>query len=150
MEIRRGVTRTVIVGRRWAVKLPIGLGMSFHGLAGDLVRGWLANQSEWRQRRRPGVARPRLTLLHLVLVMPAADWVGSDRFSVKGPWQSIDPADVGARDEAKPSSWGRFGDRWLLIDFDRAWERDGRGLVGRLYYGHQERSARRWARLPSA
>jgi hypothetical protein len=132
VTVRRGVTRVVFVGRRWAVKMP-SVGYAWG------VRGWLANRSEWRQRRRRGVARPVLTLGHVVLVMPVAERIGR--------WDSV----AGEGDEAKPSSWGWFGDRgWLLVDFDRAWEQDDRGWVGGLYYGRQERLARRWSNLPPA
>lgn len=128
MRRERGITRTVFVGRRWAVKVP-----SLHYR--KPVRGWLANQSEWRQRHRRQVCRPVATLAHVALVMPAADRIGTA--SEHGPWVGLEP------DEGKPSSWGRFGHRWLLVDYDRAWE-PPHGLVGAVYYGLQERRARRW------
>lgn len=109
---------------------------------GTFVRSWLANRSEWCQRDRPDVARPLLTLLHLVVVFPAADEVAVGRGV---PWQARAHSHSHSGDEAKASSWGRFGHRWLLIDYDRAWE-SPRGFVGGRYYLHQERLARRWAR----
>ena len=123
--VRRGVTRTVFLTCRWAVKVPGGYG-------GMLVRGWLANRSEWRQRHRRRVCRPVLSLLHFVLVMPRAQHVGwIDDSQQTGPWD-------GCRgDKAKPSSWGWFGDRYLLIDYDLSWRVD-RGIIGGIYFGWQE------------
>jgi hypothetical protein len=131
---RNGVTRLVVLAGPVAVKLP---------RLGNVVRGWLANRSEWHQRGRDDVARPWLSVGHIALVMPRADEVCDDEYR-----REPSDGEVG-RDEAKGSSWGRFGDRWLLIDFDRSWE-PPRGLVGSLYFGRQERTARRWMRLPVA
>lgn len=140
MRRRRGVTRTVFVGRRWALKVP-----TVH-YRRNFVRGWLANRSEWRQRKRRDVARPVATLFHFVLVMPAAKVTGADAAHIwpYEPW--VDRAG----DDAKPCSWGWFGDRWLLIDYDRAWEDSDRGIVGGIYYAIQERRAREWIHLPPA
>lgn len=132
VELHHGVNRSVVLVGRWAFKLPWGLGHS-------PVRGWLANRSEWRQRLRPDVCPPRWTLAHIVLVMPRANEVSEN---MRPDYDGLDG------DEAKPSSWGRFSDEWLLIDFDRSWEPDDRGFVGALYWGRQERLARRWAELP--
>lgn len=134
MRTRHGITRTVFVFRTWVVKVPSWRHRS-------LVRGWLANRSEWRQRHKPNVCRPALTVFHMVVVYPRAHWVGVDSGRGSGPWVGRDG------DEGKASSWGRFRDRWLLIDFDAAWEHP-RGLVGGIYYWNQERLGRKWAQLP--
>lgn len=136
MHVAHGVTRTVLVTRRWAIKVPTTK------YPRNWIRGYLANQSEWRQRDRPGVNRPLCTLAHLVVVHPAADVVGHREWG-HGPWVGRDG------DDAKPCSWGRFGGAWRLIDFDRAWV-DPRGIVGPAYYAIQEWRARRWMRLPTA
>lgn len=154
METRCGVTRRVFLAGRWAVKVPrVHLvertpgAHIVHGWAGWALRGWLANRSEWRQRRRPDVARPVLTLAHVVLVFPRADEVGDDRTEdVPGPWSGHEDIEDGReRDERKPSSWGRFAGQWLIIDFDRAWESADRGIIGGVWFGYQERQARKWA-----
>lgn len=142
MKVCRGVTRTVFVGRRWVVKVP-RIHWSLSPEMGTapwwcFARAWLANRSEWRQRDRTGVARPVLTFGHLAVVFPAAFRVAPDDGEV-GPWCDH------SGDEGKGSSWGYFpGEGWLLIDYDRAWEQDDRGLVGGIYYGRQERLARKW------
>lgn len=132
--VRSGITRWVILIGPVAIKVPRN---------DYAVRGWLANRSEWKTRHRPEVNRPILTLGHVVTVYPRAERIAtpddagpfgaSDRFTYDG-------------DEQKPANWGWFGDRWKLIDFDRSWD-DPRGLVGALYFGRQERLARKWMRL---
>lgn len=172
MKVKRnGVTRLVILTERWALKIPKVEKDSRFFLRG--VRGWIANRSEWRQRNRPDVARPRFTFLHLVLVMPRARFTGAEweafapicigptvRDQVRAVpfwleddprWESTTEEDLLHRDERKPCSWGWFGehDGWKLIDFDRGWVHpdDGgdRGIIGGWYYGRQEKMARQWA-----
>jgi hypothetical protein len=151
--VRKGITRIVFVGRRWAIKMPRRYDSRFWLW---WVRGWLANQSEWRQRDRPDVARPVFTLFHIALVFPAAIEVGNDKIEGgrivggPGPWLTFEERCLSFEerddhaDEMKPSSWGRFADGWKIIDFDRAWHSNHRSLAGKLYYERQERMARRW------
>lgn len=148
MIVRRGVTRVVFVGKRYAVKVPrIPWGAEgwriTHGPFGWILRGWLANRSEWRQRARGDVARPLCTIAHVALVVPSAEVLLEEDL----PGELALMLNAYRGDEAKSSSWGRLGNRWVLIDFDRAWEQGDRGIVGGLYYGWQERRARKWARL---
>lgn len=130
--VRTGVTRTVVLIGAWALKVPKRT---------YLVRGWLGNRSEWRQRNREGVASPVFTLAHVVLVMPRAERTWPEPYR----WEST--GDDG--DEGKGSSWGLFGVHWLLIDYDRYWEHP-RGLVGGVYLANQERLGRKWSKLPRA
>lgn len=130
--VTTGVSRTVVLAGRWAFKVP--------SRRGGFIRGWLANRSEWVQRDREGVARPVLTLGHVVLVMPRAERTWPEPYR----WESY--GDDG--DEGKGSSWGLFGEHWLLIDYDRYWEHP-RGLVGGLYVANQERLSRKWMKLPA-
>ncbi len=140
MHVARGVTRSVLVTRRVAVKVPSVKNRR-------VLRGWLANRSEWKQRRRPDVARPLVTFGHVAVVFRAADAVPSERtWSMQ---RHVLIRDGYSREEAKASSWGRFGGAWRLIDFDRAWHHP-RGVVGGLYFGREERLARKWSRLPTA
>lgn len=126
--IAHGITRTVLLVGPWAVKVP----SARHRM---IVRGWLGNRSEWIQRWRSDVNPPLVTLGYLVNVYRRADWTGAGCEGLPDGYDG---------DEAKPSSWGRFPSGWLLIDYDRAWQAP-HGLVGRVYYGRQERMARRWA-----
>ena len=127
----RGVTRTVLRVHRWAIKLPGGHG----GYSPErLLRGWLANRSEWKDRHRPDVIAPVFSLGGFLNVYPLADAL------VTGvepqPWNVFCGY---SHEEAKWSSWGCFDGRWLLLDYDRAWQPEGRGWVGRWYYGRMER-----------
>lgn len=135
MKIVHGVTRSVILTERLAIKLPWGQGHM-------PLRGWMANRSEWHQRYRLDVNPPGASLLHLALV--------SRRISTVDDWEQWDLEVMPwlvfcgySAEEAKPSSWGLFNDRWLLIDYDRCWQHP-RGLVGGIYYWNQERLARKW------
>lgn len=132
MRLARGVSRTCLLVGPLAIKVPARC---------HFVRGWLGNRSEFLQARgqRQHVLRPYFSVLHLALVSRRADAVG--------PAPAL-PAGVDIDgDEGKPTSWGRFGEEWLLIDFDRAYD-SPRGLVGALYWGNQERLARKWMKLP--
>ena len=140
-EVKHGVTRTVVLTKRYAIKLPWGQGHS-------VLRGWLANRSEWKQRRRPDVLRPVLTLGHFVVVFPRVSTYVEWGASFVWNFTKFVLPDYPDGDEAKESSWGLHDMKFVLIDFDRAWESPGRGIVGGLYYGNQERLARKWMKLP--
>jgi hypothetical protein len=127
--VRSGVTRIVLLTPRYAFKLPRG------------YRGVLANESEWSQRHRPDVNSPLRSPLHLVQISRRAE-----KLFPGGTWAEEREAEGYSQEEAKSHSWGRFGDRWLLIDFDRAWA-EPRGLLARPYYARQERLARKWMKL---
>lgn len=134
--VRTGVTRTVILTRSYAIKVPRSRDLRYFGW---FLRGWLANQSEWRQRSREGIARPVFTLFHFVTWYPRADEIGTWE-----PSQSDWYAAENDKDEIKGSSWGKFGESWRIIDYDRSWHPDFRSRLGQLYFGRQERMARKW------
>ncbi len=136
-ELGVGVTRTAYAIGPWACKVP-----SWRHRY--LLRGWLANRSEWKQRRRDDVVAPVLTVGYLVNVSPIVltwprhlwgEWDEQIR-----PWLEFCGYSA---EEAKPSSWGLFNGRWSLIDFDRCWA-EPRGWVGGIYYWNQERLGRKW------
>lgn len=131
--IRSGVTRVVVLVGPWAIKIVrLRSSMGF-------IRSWLANESEWRRRRAPGVNGPIATVVHLIAVYPRAEEIGR--------WDPEDcPFPVEGNEERKGSSWGRVDGRWLLVDFDRAWE-ERTWPVGWLYYWNQDRLGRKWAKL---
>lgn len=134
--VKTGVSRNVILTERYAIKYPKPV------FFWPFIRGWLANQSEWRQRKRRRVARPVFTLFHFFVWYPRAKYIGL--------WPSWDAPDFTygmSEEERKGSSWGNFSfHEWKLIDFDRAWE-NPRGVIGRVYYWRQERLGRKWSKL---
>lgn len=145
MKVGKGVTRTVwSLGPNWVVKIPNW---------GCLVRGYLANQSEWRQRHRPDVAPPVLSIFNVALIMGRAERNLLTHVERIGPPADIqiteDGVDGHRGDEAKLCSWGYYPESgWRLIDYDRAWDPDQRSpITGRLYYWNQERLARKWSKL---
>lgn len=151
--VTSGVTRVVFLAGRWAVKVPRchGFGRSTFW---ELTRGWLANRSEWRQRDRPGVARPIFTVCHFVVVYPRCLPLPLE---MQLDLEAIHDAESASvyRDgheafdleETKPSSWKMLDGAPVLVDFDRAWEDHDRGWVGQLYYWRQDWLGRRWARV---
>lgn len=129
-----GVTRVVMLTRRWAIKVP---------QPDYFLRGWLANQSEWHQRRRLDVEPPRVSVFHFILVSRRALQVGA-----WDPDEFVHDDDETRADERKGSSWGLFPEGWRLVDFDRMWER--RSPLAKLYCWNEDRKARKWLRLPQA
>lgn len=132
--VRSGITRTVLLVGRWAIKVP-RLSYAYG------VRGWLANRSECKQFARHGVNPPLTTLGHFATVYRRADRCLSEDEMRDRPELMNGDLWLGG-DEDKASSWGWFGNELRLIDYDRAWHHP-RGIVGGLYFGHQERIARR-------
>ena len=108
MKVRRGCTRTVLLVGRWAIKVP---SIKYR----RPIRGWLANRSEWRQRRRPDVFPPVLTICFVVQVYRRASWTAR--------WQPEHcPFEGYSVEESKGESWGLYpGGGWKLIDYDRSW-----------------------------
>lgn len=140
-----GVTRTVYEIRGRAVKVPWGLA-GYRPKA--IVRGILANRSEWQQRDDVNVHAPLRTLAYVVNVYPVAEVVPRGRWWIWDVRESIWAEFMGyTPEEAKPSSWGCVNGRWALIDYDRCWD-DPKGWLGAIYYWDEERLARKWARLP--
>lgn len=137
--VTTGVTRTVILTPRLAIKIAGRRGRY-------LVRGWLANRSEWKQWKRRDANEPGVSLFHLVTVSRRAELLGTDTdfdWDEVEAWASL----CGYQgDEVKLSSWGRVGGRWVLIDFDRSWEKPY-GLVGAIYQANQDRLGRKWSKL---
>lgn len=151
-HIGKGITRTVFATKRYAIKFP-GSYYKGHGY-GHFARGWLANQSEWKQRKREDVCHPVFTFFHFALIMPIANTDGQElygdvymRVENKKFVGYIDPSDrdIKHADELKASSWGLFGigedEQWLLLDYDRCYKLPRKGLINRLYWWNEERKA---------
>lgn len=119
--IRTGVTRTVIVVGRWAVKVPTGRGVgvrprTMRGRLAGVCRGVLANQAEhtWHSYQ-PWVGRVA-PVLHswlagLVQVYPRCELLADGD---RGPLPRLDPCPG----DVKPDNYGRWRGRVVRLDYD--------------------------------
>ena len=118
MKIHRGITRTVFVGKRWAVKFP-SLRPYDHGIRGviwSFTRGVQANLSEIEWSEMEGVCPVRWSLWGLVNVYPTAqpvpDDVEIDYTAILGHPISVDK---------KPPNVGILNGRMVWVDYDMSW-----------------------------
>lgn len=118
IEIRRGITRTVLLTRSWAIKIP-SLRSHDNGLRGllwSITRGISANLSELDWSGSPGTCPVRWTLAGLINVYPRCRPVEHDLtdedYSSTG---FLGPTD------RKPTNLGRLGDKLVWIDYDQSW-----------------------------
>lgn len=114
--VRTGVTRTVILTRRYAVKVPSLRGGSSGARLESFCWGVLANRSErqwhdyegWHGAVAPVV---RSWLGGIVQVYPRCDPLLPE---TRGPLPSLDP-DPG---DVKPDNFGIFHGRVVRVDYD--------------------------------
>lgn len=137
IQLTSGITRIAIIGRKYVVKIP--------NVRYNFWRGWIANQSEWQQRDRADALRPLATLFHVFALYPKAWCPTEEDFAACPVAEGSIPGIDYTGDEEKVTSWGEYRGEWLLIDFDRSWER--RSRIAKLYYANQDRKSRKWARL---
>jgi hypothetical protein len=123
LVVRHGVTRTVILTRRWAVKVPSWRGGSVGGIRGrlqSLAWGLLANQSEYEWHTFgawSGKVAPvrRSWLWGVVQVYPRCDPLPVDELgNYGGDLPDLDP-DPG---DHKPDNYGVLAGRVVRIDYD--------------------------------
>lgn len=118
LTVRRGITRTVLLVGRWAIKLP-SLRPHGHGLAGVLwsfSRGVLANQSERDFSGQPGLCPVRWSFAGLVNVYPRCEPV--DRELTDDEYAAIGFA--GPVDK-KPPNVGLLDGQLVWLDYDQNW-----------------------------
>jgi hypothetical protein len=142
-RIGRGVTRSVYKVGNKAVKLPNG----YAGyLPWKLLRGIMANQSEWNQRKtRDDIVKPLWTIFWVVQAYPIA----------KAPESGQTMWDVAMRlelieqgysaEEAHYMAWMWLDDRLLLVDYDRS-DEEPRTRLAKLYFWNEDRKYNKWAR----
>lgn len=116
MQICHGITRTVILTRRYAIKMPSLRGHSVGGIRGRLAgfaHGILANQSEYQWHDYEGWAGRVAPVLRswcggLVQIYPRCQpLAGTETFPVLDP----EPGDV------KPDNFGLLDGRVVRIDY---------------------------------
>jgi hypothetical protein len=118
--IRRGVTRTVFLVGRWAVKVPSLRGGMYgkgHRLA-SFCQGVLSNQSERQWHDYEGWAGQVAPVLHswlggIVQVYPRCEPVGGDDYWAREqPDMDPDPGD------RKAENYGMLAGRLVRVDYD--------------------------------
>lgn len=118
MIVRRGITRTVLLVGRWAIKIP-SLRAHDGGISGVLwswTRGVQANLSEVGWSNSPGTCPVIWSLAGLVNVYPRCDPViedlGDEEYRAIGFLGPVDP---------KPSNVGLLDGHLVWIDYDMSW-----------------------------
>lgn len=148
MQVRRGITRTVFLTRRYAIKLPSlrSYGDGLTGLLWSICRGILANQGEAEWWRNSGPEDRR----HLCPVLRS--WLGGaiNIYPRCQPYLGVDGwngdehrwerppelADAGfLPGDLKPANLGWLDGRVVVLDYDMNWNgcpHDRSGLRNRL------------------
>lgn len=119
MHVRRGVTRTVFITKRWAIKVPSLRAYSRlpgRGLMWSITRGIQANLSEWEWRESTGVCPPRWTLAGLVSVYPRCKPAPEDLTR-----EEYDAIGFTGPTDKKPSNVGYWDGELVWIDYDMSW-----------------------------
>lgn len=117
VQVHRGITRTVLVVGRWAVKFPSlrAYDRGARGVLWSVTRGIQANLSELEWSGSPGVCPVRWSLAGVVNVYPRADrlpdgaHIDWDRIGFLGPVDRKEP------------NVGRLNGQPVMIDFDMSW-----------------------------
>lgn len=117
IEVRRGITRTVGLIGRWAVKVPSlrAYGNGVRGVLWSVTRGIQANLSEYEWSGSPGTCPVLWSLAGLVNVYPRCELVDDD---APIDWDAIGflaPVD------RKAPNVGVLDGRVVLIDYDMSW-----------------------------
>jgi hypothetical protein len=121
---RRGVTRTVILTRRWAIKVPTIRGLGSPELKGmriaSFCRGVLANRTELEWSSVRGVNPVVWSYRGLVNVYRRADPVPEGSFQEDKDYEGLteDFVPIGDR---KPENIGIIDGRIVWIDYDYSW-----------------------------
>lgn len=142
-RIGRGVTRSVYKVGNKAVKLPVGLG-GFKPW--NIIRGLMANQSEWKQRnKRDDIVKPLWTVLYIIQVYPIAEPLVSDP-SLWNVAMRLELIEQGySAEEASHTAWMWLNDRLFLVDYDRS-DEEPRTRLARLYFWNEDRKYNKWIR----
>lgn len=118
VKIHRGITRTVLLAGRWAVKVP-SLRTHSDGVRGvmwSLCRGISANLSECQWSGSPGVCPVRWSLLAgVVNVYPRCAPVDPDHVI---DWEGIGFL---APTDRKHQNVGWFHGHIVMVDYDGSW-----------------------------
>jgi len=122
MHFARGITRTVLITRRYAVKFPSlrRYGKGLTGLLWSVCRGILANQAEVEAQGFPmwkGYLCPILWSSPgcVVIVMPRCEPLPTDEYERAAiPLPKLEPPPG----DDKADNWGLLDGRPVRIDYD--------------------------------
>jgi hypothetical protein len=118
ITIRRGITRTVLLTTRWAIKLPSV--RAYHGgLTGvlwSITRGIQANLSEKAWSTSPGVCPVRWSLAGLINIYPRCRPVNHDLTDADYTRIGF----LGSMDR-KPTNVGYHQGQLVWLDYDMSW-----------------------------
>ena len=123
--IRRGITRTVLLTRRYAIKIPAlrTNGDGFSGLLWSLARGVLANQAElaWKEYEPWQDALCPIVWSSwggLVVVMPRCEPLEVNHLGeFEGELPKLEPNPG----DDKPENYGRLNGRIVRLDYDMSY-----------------------------
>lgn len=117
IEVRRGITRAVLLVGPWAIKVPSlrANGLSARGVMWSMSRGVSANLSEISWTGSPGTCPVRWSLAGLVNVYPRLEHVD--------PALEVDYDAIGFLGPAdrKPENLGWLDGQVVYVDFDMSW-----------------------------
>jgi hypothetical protein len=128
---RRGITRTVFITKRYAIKIPSlrSYGNGFAGILWSMCRGILANQSEaewWRHSHDPAMC----PVLHsffggIVNVYPRCEpFTCTEEQELamhSGEWIPVTTKFGRLPGDNKPENFGILDDTVVLLDYDMNW-----------------------------
>lgn len=110
--VRYGTTRLVLLTPRWAVKVPL-VSRRGHGRLWSLAHGVLANLSELRLSREPGVCPVVWSLAGLVQVYPRCRPVSTEGGPI--PFEALAGERVPV--DPRPHNVGVLNGRLLWLDY---------------------------------
>lgn len=118
MIVRRGITRTVLLVGRWAIKFPSlrAHGDGIRGVLWSWTRGVQANLSECDWAGSPGICPVSWSLAGLVNIYPRCDPVIEDL-----PEQDYRSIGFLGPVDPKPHNVGMLNGRLVWIDYDMSW-----------------------------
>jgi hypothetical protein len=119
IHIRRGVTRTVLITRRWAIKVPQlkGHDKGLPGVLWSLARGLLANLSEQKWSHTPGVCPVRWSIAGgLINIYPRCEPIDHE----PTPEEYESTGYFGPADKSR-SNVGHLNGKLVFLDYDQEW-----------------------------
>jgi len=115
MQVKRGLTRTVLLIGRWAVKVPSfrSHGQGLSGVLWSFCRGVLANHSEILWAEEPGVCPLKWSVAGLINVYPRCGPVTWD--------PDYDAIGFTGPTDRKRANVGMLDGRMVWVDYDMNW-----------------------------